>query len=463
MARFRISNVFNSDSFAFWALSALLIATALTGGSARADVASLIFLRPFTILLLGLGLVTLSRTHIQNHPFLFIMALAILGYIALQLVPLPPAIWRSIPGRDIIVRIDQIAGLGKVWRPLSMTPYATLNAFLATLAPFTALVLGMQLDARACHRLLIVLLGIAGVSALLAVSQVFGPPDGPLYLYAITNDGASVGIFANRNHQALFLALTLVMLAIAGSLWAHRMLVYLAILAMLLVLLLVLTTGSRAGLLCAIFALIAVPFLWIRPVQPLRSNAPKNGRRRFIHLPIFAGLALGLTMLAVWLGRAIAWDRLTATNPEDEIRLAALPTLRDMVAAYFPIGGGSGSFVELYQIHEPDALLSPTYFNHAHNDWLELLLTDGVFALLGFLIAICAFCIRLRSVIASGTYPRNRNEQFQRLGLVMIALFALASTSDYPLRTPFLSCVFVIAVIWACCPQDEKQPSGVAS
>lgn len=38
---------------------------------------------------------------------------------------------------------------------------------------------------------------------------------------------------------------------------------------------------------------------------------------------------------------------------------------------------------------------------------------------------------------------------FARLGLVIVLLSAVASLTDYPLRTPALACLFALAVLWA--------------
>jgi hypothetical protein len=48
---------------------------------------------------------------------------------------------------------------------------------------------------------------------------------------------------------------------------------------------------------------------------------------------------------------------------------------------------------------------------------------------------------------------------FKRLGIVGIILLAIASISDYPVRTPILSAVFVLAAIWASVSQSLFQKS----
>ena len=118
-----------------------------------------------------------------------------------------------------------------------------------------------------------------------------------------------------------------------------------------------------------------------------------------------------------------------------------------------------GSFERIYQVHEPDALLDPTYMNHAHNDWLEILLNGGAIAALLLIFAFIGFSLQLRRAFSAraASLPAV---QYSRLGLVMVLLAALASVFDYPLRVPSLAFLFVIAVLWAGCPLPKNPPMG---
>jgi hypothetical protein len=200
----------------WWAIVLLLVLVLALGGSARADVPQLMILRPASALLLGFGLMTLRREHLRSHRPIWLLAAGIVVLPALQLIPLPPGLWQQLPGRGLIVEIDQAAGLGPMWRPLSLTPLATLNALFACLVPLAALVLGIQLGDRNRARLLPAVVVLGGVTALVAIVQIVGGQPERLHLYPITNRESPVGLFANRNHQAVMLALLLPMLAVFG-------------------------------------------------------------------------------------------------------------------------------------------------------------------------------------------------------------------------------------------------------
>ena len=445
---------------AFWALALLLAATFLLGGSARGDAESLIILRPFAALLAGLGIWQLRLEHIQKHKLVLGVALALTALPLLQLVPLPYAIWTSLPGRQQVADIDRIAGLGQIARPISLVPDGTLNALLSLLVPLAALILGIQLGRLARAQLLPVLLGLIGASALLGVLQIVNGPASPLYLYDITNPGSAVGLFANRNHQALLLATSLPMLALWASRDPRSSLLKMVggAVALLGLIPLILITGSRAGAIAGLVALLTLGLVARCPAPP--AAILDATRRRPLRVPKFAGLgvagltALALAALTIIVDRAEAWERLQTVFLGDDLRFRIVPTLVQMFPKYWPFGTGLGSFEKIFQAEEPDALLSPVYMNHAHNDWLETALTGGLPAVILLVVAAaCAAVSVFRQFLSkSGRSAPNR---LARLGLIVVLLTALVSMSDYPLRTPLLQAVFVVAVLWASCPMPQ--------
>jgi O-antigen ligase len=140
-------------------------------------------------------------------------------------------------------------------------------------------------------------------------------------------------------------------------------------------------------------------------------------------------------------------------DPASDLRVRALPVVLDGVWKYFPFGSGIGTFVEAYQIGEPDVLISEGYFNHAHDDYLELLMTGGVPALL-LLIVIGAlwggcFIALLRGRKTERAAPGFGRQILGRAGLAVLAILALASVTDYPLRVPSLMLYGTLASVWS--------------
>src|SRR3546814_8158382 len=76
--------------------------------------------------------------------------------------------------------------------------------------------------------------------------------------------------------------------------------------------------------------------------------------------------------------RAESVRRAFEIDPGQDLRTPGLPTVLSMIAAYFPAGAGFGGFDPIFRLHEPLQLLKPPYFNHAHNDFLEIVLDGGL-------------------------------------------------------------------------------------
>jgi O-antigen ligase len=158
-----------------------------------------------------------------------------------------------------------------------------------------------------------------------------------------------------------------------------------------------------------------------------------------------AALLAGAGLFFTFGSSAVA-ERLAASGGQNEFRFQFWMPIASLAWQYFPWGSGNGSFVEVYQVAEPTALIQDTYLNHAHNDVLEIAVTLGLpglalltlFAIAWLRASIAVF----RSSVADDTIV------LARVGSLIAAMLALASAVDYPLRTPSIACLFVFAMTW---------------
>lgn len=423
----------------------------LLGGTSRPETGSLVVLRPAAVLVLAYGLATITGAQLRHYRFPLGCALALVALHLFHLTPLPSELWSSLPGRALIGEIDQQAGLGKLWRPLSVAPDWTWNSLWATMVPISVLVVGLQLDQRRRRGLVGLLLVLGAASALLALLQILGGSESGLYLYGPGN-GSADGLFANRNHQAVFLATIIPSLFVwaalpgerqggSGRTQARRRLL-MAVIAAAFLVPLVLVTGSRAGLLICIVAAAATPFLR----RPDALHAKAGAKAKWPYWGIVAGLG-ALVLITIALGRGLAVDRLLGTEEATEGRVLMLPTVLETIKIYAPWGSGLGSFETVFQVHEPDRLLQPGLANRAHNDWLELAVTGGLPVLALLASGILAWLWKAWEVARPGASV-DQDVALARLGLLILLLFALASLTDYPVRMPSLSCLAAIAILW---------------
>lgn len=444
----------------FGLLMGLIAACFLWGGGSRFDIPGLILLQPLAILI-GAALIVVPgdiRWRAVGTPLLLLAALAIVMIV--QLIPLPPSLWRALPGHDQLWQFAEAGGATESWRPLSLTPDQTLGSLIGLAIPAAGLIGFASLPEDRTHKLLPYLLIAAALSIVAGLGQLVGGPQSGFYRYSVTNIGAAVGLFSNRNHQALFLAMTWPMLA----LWAtrrgldpqqKRLRRWIAGAGAVALIPMITATGSRAGL---VLGAIGIFFAW----RLIRLDGRRSGEAptRFPALARAAPVLIVLAVIVVGalafsLSRAEAIQRLFSTNLAEESRLVYLPVLVRIAGDFLPFGTGFGSFDPVFRYYEPDALLAQTYLNHAHNDLVELLITGGLPAL-GILILFVLWAGR-RAVGLRRRLPGSARERFAFLALAFMTLMLIASIVDYPLRTPIHALLFAFASGWLASLPDRRQ------
>lgn len=433
----------------------LLVSGFLLVGSARDDLTSLLFWRPLSALLLCLAVVTCGGEAWRRGRILVLFGLSVALLTALHLVPLPPAVWTELPGRDVIVAVYRNAGMELPWQPLSVAQARTWNAFFSFMGPIALLLAVLALETSRHRQLLLLLIGIGFLSGIIGMIQAIGPSNSALYFYRITNNGLGVGLFANRNHQAAMLATMYPLLAAYLSLFKgrpDRLFFHRAITltGACLLFSFILMTGSRSGLVLTVFGIAFAWWVYRAPVAQGRvAGIRSEHRSRLVGLGVAAFLLVVGLIVTV---NTPALQRLIETDPASELRVQTFPIVADAIGKFFPFGSGFGTFVEVYQIFEPDRFVTEQYFNHAHNDFAELLLTGGLPALLLFLwgavMAGVVFLSLLRRRKAVAGDPDFSSQILGRAGFAVIAMLALASVTDYPLRVPSLLLYATVAAVW---------------
>ncbi len=440
----------------FVLLCALLVFVAAGGGSAFADTISLLYVRLTAVLALVVFSLTPARPDWRSYraPMLMLAVLAIIMIV--QLVPLPPEVWTALPGREPYLEAAHALGAEQPWRPLSLTPDLTANSLVALVIPAAVLIGFSKITPEQQDRLLLGFIILCFVSIVLGVAQISSGSQSALYWYKRTYPGTAVGLLANRNHHGAMLAMlfpalyawiqspardthwTRWRLAIAGTL---------SIIAIPVVL----ATGSRAGVLLSLFA-IAVAMIAFSG-RPSRSSVIAR-HTTWIRIAV-ATILIAMAIMTWQFGRALSIQRLVGGAPgiEEDLRFRYVPYVWNIVVKTFPAGTGFGSFDPVFRQYEPDVILKNTYFNHAHNELLELTMTAGLAGALllgGFLLW---WAVRIVATVRNKCYSPQRQNAL--LGATMIAVLLLASLVDYPLRTPLLEAWFAIACGWLCVPPNN--------
>ena len=419
---------------------ALGVALVLTGGASRYDETQQMLARLAAITAIAASLWPLDIAVLRRRWGWLGGAGAIYGLLLAQLCPLPPALWASLPGHGLYAQVaTQVGAAG--WRPLSLTPDLTVNALFALL-PATAMALcALHLASRSRLRLAEGVVLAALASGLLGLLQL--ATGGGLHLFRESSADSAVGLFANRNHQAVLEACALPLLgAVAGVRVREshgRIAIPAALIAAAFMLASILLTGSRMGLLLGAVGLAGAAWSY-------RASGHRLLPRRWPARAALAGLTC-VTLAALVLAAAHSGviQRLQPDGVTGDTRAAMLQPLLSMARAFMPWGGGFGAFDAVYRHFEPGALLSTIYMNQAHDEPLQLAIEGGapalaLQALFGLWWAVTALrCVRGE---ASG-----RRRAMGGAAMVVTVILMLSSLVDYPLRTPLLSALFALACV----------------
>lgn len=435
----------SSPGLSFMLLFAFLAVLWVAGGASRADALGQTVVRGAAWAALVVALLFAPRPTRRDlrdlRPVTLLLAGAIL-LVLLQLVPLPSALWQALPHREMLLASVSASGEAQPWRPLAIVPGGAWNALSSLVVPLATLLLVHGLSGAERSRLTTLGFALVIGSALVGLMQFSGMAvSNP---FANETAGEVSGTLANRNHFALLMAIGC-LLAPAWAFRDGRRAQWRALLALGMVLLFVLAilaSGSRAGMMLGVVAVVLGIVLALRPLRRELGHAP-----RWVLPVLLAGSVAalgGVVALSVFSNRAVSIDRAITIEGDQDMRVRALPTVTAMAKAYFPAGSGFGGFDPVFRIHEPFDLLKLTYFNHAHNDFLEIMLDGGLAGLLLLLSAMGWWAIAsIRAWRTTVTHP-----MLARLGSAIILLILVASVFDYPARTPIIMAILTIAALW---------------
>lgn len=419
------------------ALVALLALSFLLGGASRQHELRLALLELAAVPVLLLGLLTLlKRDDLGAHR----QALTLAGLIVLiplvQLVPLPPSIWANLPGREQLVLALDVSGLSPGFAPLSLTPDKTFRSALALIPPMAMFIGVLIVNGSGRENLIRALLGATLVAIILGAAQLASGGES-LYLWATTAAGNVAGFFANRNHMATLCLLSMPFAAVLGAGASRRAsnrtnfslgvaVAYLGLTAVALGVI-----RSRTGVI--LFApVLGVSLLaaWV---------AMGRGRPKFMLLALSGGAVLAVAGVIAF-ALAPLLDRFDTVGAK-EGRFENWPIVAQAADSYLPVGSGTGSFDAVFRSVEPLERLDPTFFNQAHNDYLETWLETGWIG--GALIALFMAWFAARSWKA-WTSGVSTQRDLQRAASVAIGVILAHSVVDYPLRTAAIATVFAL-------------------
>lgn len=413
----------------------LLLCLVLGGASAAGLTANLLLQLIAIPILCAAFLVDQDIIAAPASRTLSLLAAALIAVFAIQLLPLPPAIWTALPGREAVSAGFAMLGQPLPWLPLSLAPGNTLASLIWLLPAFAVLLAIIRIGAFRATWIAWTIVAVALVSVALGAVQVAGDAGSPAYFYRITNFGQAVGFFSNANHQATLLLITIPFLAALLGRALDRRVVRREAQAQVLLI-------GAAFLIVAVGLLISGSLAGIGLGIPVAAASVMLVRLRTRTVPVWAApvlLVLSIGAVALVLSEPFG-NNLTSSEAERHPSLSRATSFTNTLAAtsnYFPAGSGIGSFLDVYRQQENPAKVITIYMNHAHSDWLEVLLETGILGIVVFLLFLLWFLPR-----AFAIWRRDDHDPFARAATVAVAAVLAHSVVDYPLRTAAIGAVF---------------------
>ena len=444
----------DTSTWVFFCLATLLtLAPLMRGGNRQLAIGLLLAISLLTLA----SLIThkLSASPSNHNPAhsppqlwtaaILLLATSPLWLALLQLAPLPADLWSSLAGRqDYLSALASIGQQPPDQLPLSLNPGATRAALWSALPASIAFIAALMLQRRDTERLLAIVLAAAAVQTLIAVLQIGGGKTSFFY-FGSSHAGSVIGTFNNRNHLADFLGMSVplwfyfalrsspkhrtgIARLIPRNAWWPAWIIF--GFAMVVVLLL---TQSRGGLLSTSIALIGCGWLMLRTQGQQLSPRMRWAAIAALAFTIVAALiSVGLEDLA----KRVQADRLIV---DANVRNAYTQSTIQAAQHFWPWGSGAGTFEAVFPRFQELQTLG--YVEYAHNDYPQLLMELGIFALPLIAAALYLALYQLRQLKRTSQARktiRNSTLQRQLSGLGTLVLL-MHSTVEFNLHIPALA------------------------
>ncbi|ALE15478.1 Lipid A core-O-antigen ligase [Altererythrobacter epoxidivorans] len=418
------------DRWQDWQLAGLIVIAVLAGGGGVAYGFANLAVQLVAIVVLAFNTDAQREFWARAPQPIRLLVAASLALPLVQLLPLPPAIWQALPGRELAIEAYAAARV-EGWHALSVAPHRTLVSLFGLLVPLAIIVVGYSADRDTLLKACLILAALGLASFILGAMQVLGGL-GPFYPEN-RMPGVLFGTFANRNTTGLFLVACLSVVCLVPYVRKRLTPLGTVTLAVLLLLGIVLTQSRSAILLAAIPIGLAL----------LRELGGQKEKRAIV--AGMAGIALaGLATIAFLSASGAQGTRLdTIASRFAETDDARSDIWTDSLASaerFAPAGAGMGTFDEVFQVDESLEHMGFKRAGRAHNDFLELAIEAGVAGLL-----LAAAWILL--VIWLSWRARVSDERWTAwTGSTVLSAIALQSVLDYPLRTEAMMAVAAFAI-----------------
>ncbi len=437
--------------------------------------------RPVPLLLLELAavgflfaIVAVHRAPIALPRTLTAAIGLLLLYPLVQLIPLPDALWRALPGHgEYAAVLDRFAasdGAG-AWRAISVVPVATEYGWLALLPPLACLLGVLRLSPAHAARLLLLLAIVAGAEGVLGLLQV-GPSGGGMLYFGNEEPGqyVAIGTFVNRNHLASLLAMALpvivglLVFAIRPGRHTHKRPVQappseviakrtLLFASAVIILVCLLFTRSRAGIASGLVGLACAALVLVRA---------RAARAQTSRLRVASYVVSGLVLISIGVALAIGIGPLLRGLEPGQLQASAdfrwtiyAATLRAAIE-FLPFGSGLSTYAHVFPRFQVADVGG--FIDYAHNDYLQAFMELGLVAPIVLSLLLATWLARFIGLLRDRL---GRSFTLLQLGAALgMVPMMLHSVFDFALHMPAIAMWFAVLAGVMLHPGVEGEPAS---
>jgi len=345
---------------------AILLFSILSFGAV--EIWSSVLLEASVFTLVFIWIISRKKEHIppssKEERYILIILLSFLGYVLIQILPLPPAILKYLSPESFklysFYSVDRDPRMS-----LSLYAYKTEVEFLRILAYtlFFFLLSFSIKDMATIQRMLKILSCFSFGLAVFAIIQK-ATWSGNIYWFREISEGSPFGPFVNRNHYAgLIGTLIPLSLGVAFTRKSKEKRILYGFFSLIMAVSLFLSL-SRGGII-SFFAGITVFLLFISWDKVRAKKIWALGAFIFV-----------LFLYLLYLGIDPIIERFSKTDITAEERLVVWSATVNAFKDFFLTGSGLGTFINIFPLYSQGGIRS--IYDHAHNDYLEFFLEAGI-------------------------------------------------------------------------------------
>lgn len=328
--------------------------------------------------------------------------LIFLAYILFQVFPLPPVIVKLLSpyAFSIHSRAFELTDTTG-WMTLSVQPRATVFHFFryASYTAFYMLTVQVLKEKKTFKAITLSIAVFGGLLAFSSILQFYLTKNMSLWFWYTPEHSIIMGPYSNHNHYAGLMEMIFPLVLaqfffyrprIGASSFSRGIVeifnqekanIYILIgISALLVIVSIFVSLSRGGMVSTCLSMAVFGGLL------LKCKVRKQNTL------LFAGLILMVCLSVGWFGWDSVFERFVQIkNPDGVIYNARLEFWKDssrIIRDFMLTGSGLGTFVYIYPPYK--SLVDNRVLNHAHNDYIELLVEGG---LVGFIIIFVFICV----------------------------------------------------------------------